>query len=75
MTGKKLGRPTDNPKPIKLSVRIDEETLKILDDYCKRKKITQPEGIRNAIKDLKKQIKKEAAHPRKRNTTSHLQTT
>lgn len=54
MTAKKLGRPTDNPKPIKLSVRMDEETLKILDAYCQEKGITRMEGIRQGIKRLKK---------------------
>ena len=54
MTVKKLGRPTDNPKPYKLSVRVDKETLDILDDYCKANNINRMEGIRQGIKKLKK---------------------
>ena len=54
MAGKKLGRPTDNPKPIRLSVRMDQETLDILDDYCKSNNIKRMEGIRRGIKELKK---------------------
>ena len=34
---KKLGRPTDNPKPHKLTVRLDDRGLEILDNYCRRK--------------------------------------
>lgn len=54
MTEKKLGRPTDNPKPYKLSVRVDKETLDILDNYCKENNINRMEGIRQGIKGLKK---------------------
>jgi len=50
---KKMGRPTDNPKPIKLSVRMDEKTLEILDEYCKREGTTRMEGIRHGIHRLK----------------------
>jgi hypothetical protein len=49
---KKMGRPTDNPKPIKLSVRVDVKTLQILDGYCKREGITRMEGIRHGIQRL-----------------------
>jgi hypothetical protein len=50
---KKMGRPTDNPKRIKLSVRVDEKTLELLDGYCKRKGITRMEGIRQGIQRLR----------------------
>jgi Ribbon-helix-helix protein, copG family. len=50
---KKMGRPTDNPKPIQLNVRLDKETLEVLDSYCKKKSITRVEGAREAIKKLK----------------------
>lgn len=50
---KKMGRPTDDPKPHKVSARLNDEGLKILDDYCKRKNINHPEGIRQAIYHLK----------------------
>lgn len=50
---KKLGRPfSDNPKSVKLTVRIDKSEADILDDYCERTGITRAEGVREAIKDL-----------------------
>ena len=50
---KKMGRPTDEPKPYKVSARLTEEGYKILDDYCQQKNINHPEGIRQAIYHLK----------------------
>ena len=50
---KKMGRPTDDPKPHKITARLNEEGLKILDDYCERKNIGRPEGIRRAVARLK----------------------
>lgn len=46
MTEKKLGRPTDNPKNTKLTVRVDAETLEILEKYCKKENISKMEGVR-----------------------------
>lgn len=53
MTPKKMGRPTDNPKTTQFSVRFDSETLKILDDYCKKNDVSRPEGVRKAVRNLK----------------------
>lgn len=53
ITSKKMGRPTNNPKPNKLNVRVDDETLNILDEYCKSKNVSRPEGVRDGIKSLK----------------------
>lgn len=53
MVAKKMGRPTDDPKPIKVTARINEETLNILKTYCKKKNITQAQGIRDGIHFLK----------------------
>lgn len=53
MPAKKMGRPTDNPKKTQFSVRFDNETLKILDDYCSEKKLTRPQGVREAVRKLK----------------------
>ncbi len=52
---KKMGRPTDSKKATQFSVRFDQETLEILDDYCREAKITRPEGVRQAVKSLKPQ--------------------
>ncbi|MCG8538596.1 MAG: hypothetical protein MJA82_01490 [Clostridia bacterium] len=53
MPKKKMGRPTDEPKPYRLDVRVSKEDLEILDDYCKRKNVKRPQGIRDGIKSLK----------------------
>lgn len=49
---KKMGRPTDNPKPYKITVRIDEESRKILDEYCSKENVNQMEAVRRGIKKL-----------------------
>lgn len=54
MTQKKIGRPTDTPKTTQFSVRFDKETLEVLDEYCKKNMITRPEGVREAVRNLKK---------------------
>lgn len=50
---KKMGRPTDNPKTTQFSVRFDEATLKILDEYCNDNNLTRPQGVREAVRKLK----------------------
>ena len=52
-TTKKMGRPTDDPKPYKVGARINDADKKILDDYCDKHKVNQPEAIRIAIRSLK----------------------
>lgn len=54
---KKMGRPTDNPKPYKLTVRLDEEAMQILNEYTKQENVKQMEAIRRGIKKLKSDIK------------------
>ena len=51
---KKMGRPTDNPKPTQIAVRFDSPTLQILDNYCEKEKISRAEGVREAVRKLKK---------------------
>ena len=55
---KKMGRPTDNPKPYKIAVRSDEESKSILEEYCIQENINQMEAARRGIKKLKDDIKK-----------------
>ena len=50
---KKLGRPTDNPRPNKISIRISDEDKKILEDYCQECKVNKTEAICRGIKMLK----------------------
>ena len=52
MAKKKLGRPTDNPKTAHMQVRLDKETLNILDEHCKKNNLTRSQGIRDAIRKL-----------------------
>lgn len=53
-----MGRPTDNPKPYKITTRIDEESKVILDQYCEQENVTQMEAVRRGIKKLEPDIKK-----------------
>ena len=57
MPEKKMGRPTDNPKTTQFSIRFDEDTLRILDEFCAKEKITRPQGVR--IAENSKKNKKE----------------
>ena len=52
MPEKKMGRPTDNPKTTQFSSRFDEDTLRILDEFCAKEKITRPQGVRIAVRKL-----------------------
>lgn len=53
LPAKKMGRPTDEPKPIRIDVRISEKDAVILSDYCKRTGKKRPEAVRDGIKLLK----------------------
>jgi hypothetical protein len=55
---KKMGRPTDNPKPYKITVRIDEYCKKILDKYCEQEGVSQMESVRRGIEKLESDLKK-----------------
>lgn len=54
----KTGRPTNNPKSNPIHVRLDQESIDILNEYCDQKKVTRTEGIRQGIKMLESKIKK-----------------
>lgn len=54
----RTGRPTDNPKPYKLTVRVDKDSKNILEQYTEQEKISQMEAIRRGIKKLEADIKK-----------------
>ena len=49
---KKMGRPTDDPKDVKLTVRVNKATNEILEKYCKKNNISKVEGVREAINRL-----------------------
>lgn len=53
MSDKKAGRPTSNPKDsARITVRLDAESLRILDAYCEEKNVNRNEAVRQAIKNL-----------------------
>lgn len=49
---KKIGRPTNDPKEIKLTVRVNKETNDRLEKYCQENNISKVEGIRIALNRL-----------------------
>lgn len=55
----KTGRPTDNPRPNKISIRISNADKQILEDYCEQESVNKTEAISRGIKKLKQDIKKE----------------
>ena len=53
----RTGRPTSNPKSHKITVRLDEESHKIMNDYCEQQKVEKGEAVRRGIKKLKDDLK------------------
>lgn len=50
----KMGRPPiENPKSDRITVRLDNETSKHLQEYCRNESIDKAEAIRRGIKLLK----------------------
>lgn len=49
---KKMGRPTDNPKCERITIRLDKEASEILAKFCKANGIEKAEAVRIAIKRL-----------------------
>ncbi len=58
MPPKKMGRPTENPKNDRITVRLDKETSSILSTYCYQENIERAEAVRLGIKKLETDIKK-----------------
>lgn len=55
MPQKKRGRPVEeNPKDIRLDIRVTKDELQILDEYCKGKGVKRPQGLHDGIKALEK---------------------
>lgn len=46
---KKMGRPTDNPKPCRLGIRVDEKTNAKLEEIATKQNTTKTNLIREAI--------------------------
>ena len=54
----RTGRPTDNPKTNKITVRLDEESTKIMEQYCRQESVEKAEAVRRGLKKLEPDIKK-----------------
>lgn len=54
----RTGRPTDNPKNNKITVRLDDESTEIMEKYCKQESVEKAEAVRRGLKKLKSDIKK-----------------
>ena len=50
----RTGRPTDNPRPNKISIRISDSDKEILEKYWEKEKVNQTEAISRGIKMLDK---------------------
>lgn len=50
----RTGRPTDNLRPNKISIRISDSDKEILEKYCEREKVNKTEAISRGIKMLDK---------------------
>ena len=57
MSTAKKGRPTDNPRLNKISIRINDESAKIIEDYCQQENVNKTEAIERGIKKLKADLK------------------
>lgn len=53
-----MGRPTDNPRINKISIRISDADKEILESYCQQENVNKTESISRGIKRLKDDIKK-----------------
>ena len=54
---KKMGRPTDNPKPYKMSVKYDEKYEQILEAYCEQENVNKMQAARRGIMKLEADLK------------------
>lgn len=48
----KMGRPSDNPRRTKLSIRLSDGDKDLLEEYCKREKVTRTEAVSIGIQKL-----------------------
>lgn len=54
----RTGRPTDNPKKNKITVRLDDDSARIMTEYCDQESIEKAEAVRRGLKKLESDIKK-----------------
>jgi len=53
----RTGRPTDNPKSDRITVRLDERSKEVLTLYCAQEEVERAEAIRRGIKKLADELK------------------
>lgn len=58
MSSAKMGRPTESPKDTMIRVRMDKETVAVLDDCAQQLNTTRSEVIRKGIRLMHETIKK-----------------
>lgn len=54
----RTGRPTENPKNNKITVRLDGESTRIMKLYCEQESVEKAEAVRRGLKKLESDIKK-----------------
>ena len=54
----RTGRPTDNPRPNKISIRISDKDKNTLETYCEPESVNKTEAISRGIQKLESDIKK-----------------
>ena len=50
---KKMGRPTNNPRPHSLTIRISDADKRVLEEYCAKTGVNRTEAISRGIGKLK----------------------
>lgn len=58
MGTKKMGRPTDNPKPHQMTVKFDDECKNIIEQYSEQEQVSKMEAVRRGVKKLADELKK-----------------
>ena len=53
---KKMGRPTDNPRNLRLSLRMTADEMKDIDDLAKKLSMTKTNMVLKALALLREQI-------------------
>ena len=56
--GKKRGPKTENPKAHRITVKLDQKSKDILDEYSNQESVSAGESIRRGIKRLEPDLKK-----------------
>ena len=58
MGSKKMGRPTDDPKPYRMAVKFGERHKEVLEAYCEQENVNKMEAARRGIMKLESDLKK-----------------